>query len=113
MEGGPGMPELRTERVPFQRVVMNLTANAAKHAKRADPHVQVSVRDLGNSYEFSVRDNGPGIAPEFHERIWGVFQTLEPRDSVESTGIGLSVVKKIVESKGGKVWVESAEGAGA
>jgi signal transduction histidine kinase len=109
----PNLPELRTERVPLQQVFMNLIGNALKHAKRADPHVQVNVRDLGELFEFSVRDNGPGIAPEFHERIWGVFQTLEPRDTVESTGIGLSVVKKIVESKGGRAWVESAEGAGA
>ena len=113
IEVGPAMPALRSERVPLQQVFMNLIGNSLKHAKRQDPHVQVSVRDLGNSFEFSVKDNGPGIAPEFHERIWGVFQTLEPRDSVESTGIGLSVVKKIVESKGGKAWVESAEGAGA
>jgi signal transduction histidine kinase len=62
---------------------------------------------------FAVSDDGPGIAPEYHERIFGIFQTLQPRDHVEGTGIGLSLVKKIVESRGGRVWVESAEGAGA
>lgn len=107
------MPELRTERVPLQQVFANLIGNALKHAKRADPHVRVSVRDLGDRCEFAISDNGHGIAPEFHDRIWGIFQTLEPRDTVESTGIGLSVVKKIVESKGGSAWVESREGHGA
>lgn len=60
-----------------------------------------------------MSDNGPGIAPAYHERIFGIFQTLHPRDAVEGTGIGLSLVRKIVESRGGRVWVESAEGAGA
>jgi GAF domain-containing protein/ActR/RegA family two-component response regulator/anti-sigma regulatory factor (Ser/Thr protein kinase) len=109
----PGLPELRTERVPLQQVFMNLLNNAIKHAKRADPRVTVTARDEGDFIEFAVADNGPGIAPEFHERIWGIFQTLEPRDVVEGTGIGLSVVKKIVGHKGGRVDIESREGAGA
>jgi GAF domain-containing protein len=113
IEVAPGMPELRTERVPLQQVFMNLIGNALKHAKRADPIVHVDVKEAGHTFEFSVRDNGPGIAPEFHERIWGIFQTLESRDTVEGTGIGLSVVRKIVESKGGRAWVESAQGHGA
>jgi signal transduction histidine kinase/CheY-like chemotaxis protein len=108
-----GMPELHTERVPLQQVFMNLIGNALKHAKREDPRVVVGVKDLGHSYQFTVTDNGPGIAPEYHERIWGIFQTLEPRDTVEGTGIGLSIVKKIVEGKGGEAWVRSREGEGA
>jgi GAF domain-containing protein/anti-sigma regulatory factor (Ser/Thr protein kinase) len=113
VEIDPGMPTLQTERVPLQQVFMNLLGNALKHAKRSDPHVRVQVREAGERFEFSITDNGPGIAPEFHERIWGIFQTLEPRDTVEGTGIGLSVVKKIVESKRGQVALESQEGAGA
>jgi light-regulated signal transduction histidine kinase (bacteriophytochrome) len=113
VEIDPGMPTLRTERVPLQQVFMNLLGNALKHAKRSDPHVRVQVRETGERFEFSITDNGPGIAPEFHERIWGIFQTLEPRDTVEGTGIGLSVVKKIVESKRGQVALESQVGAGA
>lgn len=113
IEVQPRMPEVRTERVPLQQVFLNLIGNALKHAKRPDPHIRIGARDTGEHLEFSIADNGPGIAPEFHERIWGIFQTLEPRDTVEGTGIGLSVVKKIVESKGGRAWVESSEGAGA
>ena len=69
--------------------------------------------DLGEAHEFAVTDNGPGIAPRYHERIWEIFQTLNARDKVEGTGIGLSVVKKIVESRGGTVSLESAAEQGA
>jgi signal transduction histidine kinase len=76
--------------------------------------VEVSARPEGGGVcEFTVRDNGPGIAPEYHERIFTIFQTLEARDKVEGTGIGLSIVKKMVESRGGRVWVDSAPGRGA
>lgn len=109
----PGMPELRTERTPLQQVFLNLIGNALKHAKRSDPEVHVRFKDTSDAYEFSIADNGPGIAPEYHERIWQIFQTLEPRDTVEGTGVGLSVVKKIVESKGGRAWLESSLGSGA
>jgi PAS domain S-box-containing protein len=110
-----GMPAVRAERVPLQQVFMNLLGNAVKYAgaERPDPLIQVEWRDAGDDVEFAVRDNGPGIAPEFHERIWGIFQTLAARDKVEGTGIGLSVVKKIVETRGGRVWLESAPGRGA
>ncbi|MBV9773278.1 MAG: PAS domain S-box protein, partial [Gemmatimonadetes bacterium] len=110
---GEGMPELVTERLPLQQVFMNLIGNAVKYTRRPDARVEVEVRDAGDFHEFSVSDNGPGIAPEYHERIFGIFQTLEARDRVEGTGIGLSLVRKIVESRGGRVQVESAEGAGA
>ena len=108
-----GLPVLQTEQASLQQVFMNLVGNALKHARRADPVVRVGVRDHGELYEFTVEDNGRGIAPAFHERIWGLFQTLDARDRVEGTGIGLSVVKKIVEARGGRAWVESAVGAGA
>jgi PAS domain S-box-containing protein len=113
IEFPPGLPVLRTERVPLQQVFMNLINNALKHSRREDTHVRIGTRSAGAFVEFSVADNGQGIAPEYHERIWVIFQTLEARDKVEGTGIGLSVVKKIVESRGGRVWVESSEGAGA
>jgi PAS domain S-box-containing protein len=111
----PRMPSLQAERVPLQQVFMNLIGNAIKyaHAHRPNVLVEVAWRDVEDTYAFSIRDNGPGIAPEYQERIWGIFQTLAPRDKVEGTGIGLSVVKKIVESRGGRAWVESEPGQGA
>lgn len=110
---GPNMPVIVTERTPLQQVFMNLINNAIKYNRRPGATVVVSVRDAGSSYAFSVADNGPGIEPQYHERIFGIFQTLESRDRVEGTGIGLSVVKKTVELHGGSVTVDSALGEGA
>jgi PAS domain S-box-containing protein len=107
------LPTIETERVPLQQVLLNLISNAIKHAAKSDPRVTITCSREGDGYSFTVRDNGAGIAPEFHRRIWIIFQTLEPRDKVEATGIGLSIVKKIVESRGGRVWIDSALGAGA
>ena len=77
--------------------------------------IRINARDDGPFfYEFSVSDNGPGDSHRsYHHRIWGIFQTLEARDKVEGTGIGLSLVKKLVEANGGRAWVESAPGEGA
>jgi light-regulated signal transduction histidine kinase (bacteriophytochrome) len=66
----------------------------------------------GDFWKFSVADNGPGIKGKYFDKIFKIFQTLAPRDEVESTGIGLSVVKKIVELYHGKIWVESKVGEG-
>ncbi len=109
----PGMPVVRSERTPLQQVFMNLISNAIKYNKRPGATVHVSASDAGSFYAFSVADNGAGIDPQYHERIFGIFQTLESRDKVEGTGIGLSVVKKTVEARGGTVTVDSALGRGA
>jgi PAS domain S-box-containing protein len=109
------MPTLLAERVPLQQVFMNLLSNAVKYtrATRPDVLVRVAWRNADDAVEFDVSDNGPGIAPQYHERIWGMFQTLAARDKIEGSGIGLSVVKKIVESRGGRVSVRSTPGHGA
>jgi light-regulated signal transduction histidine kinase (bacteriophytochrome) len=107
------MPVVHSERVPLQQVFLNLMSNALKHSMRQDVLVRVGCSETANGWEFSIADNGPGISPDYHERIWGIFQTLRARDEVEGTGIGLSVVKKIVEGRGGWVRVESAVGQGA
>lgn len=109
------MPAVNAERVPLQQVFLNLVGNAVKHSRveRSDVIVHIDWRDLGDAFEFSVSDNGPGIDPQYHERIWGIFQTLAPRDKVEGTGIGLSVVRKIVETRGGSTSVESSPNKGA
>jgi PAS domain S-box-containing protein len=109
----PDLPVIETERVPLQQVFMNLISNAVKHADRINPLISITCVDTTEGYTFTVKDNGGGIAPEFHKRIWVIFQTLEARDKVEATGIGLSIVKKIVESRGGCVGIDSSLGAGA
>ena len=110
---GRPLPTLRTTRVPLQQVILNLVANAIKYNPDRELTVEIGGKRAGDIWAFYIKDDGVGIAPEFHERIWGLFQTLEARDKIESTGIGLAVVRKIVETRGGKAWVESASGAGA
>ena len=114
IETQPAMPKLYTERVPLETVLRNLVANAIKHHHR--PHegvVRISTEDQGDWVAFSVTDNGPGIAPEHHERIFQLFQSLKPRDEVEGSGMGLAIVKKTIESQGGQIAVESDIGQGA
>ena len=91
----------------------NLIDNAIKHHNRDDGRVELSNRSLGAFVEFTVADDGPGIARTFHERIFEVFQTLQPQDEVEGSGMGLPIVKKIVEKYGGRIGVESSEANGA
>ncbi|HEX2140243.1 MAG TPA: ATP-binding protein, partial [Woeseiaceae bacterium] len=109
------MPTMMAERVPLEQVFMNLVTNAIKYSSKVtrEPCIEIDWRDTGDAFEFSVRDNGPGISPEYHQRIWGIFQTLAARDKVEGTGVGLAVVQKVVESRGGNVSVESTQGQGA
>jgi PAS domain S-box-containing protein len=115
VEVAPEMPVLEAERLLLEQVFMNLIGNAVKHGGggRTELTVRVAGHDVGEAVEFSVSDDGPGIAPEYHERIWGIFQTLASRDQVEGTGVGLALVKKIVERRGGRVSVESEPGSGA
>jgi signal transduction histidine kinase/CheY-like chemotaxis protein len=106
------LPTLETEVILLEQVFSNSISNALKHHHGKQGKIVISVADLGDCYEFAIADDGPGIAPQYHERIFDIFQTLQPRDSLESTGIGLSIVKKIVEDRGGKVRVESQLGDG-
>ena len=107
------MPTLHTPRLRLYQVFQNLLSNAIKHHDKPSGQIHVGAKIAGDWVEFSVRDDGPGIAPKFQERIWVIFQTLEARDKVENTGVGLALVKKIVEGQGGTVSVESEEGQGA
>jgi signal transduction histidine kinase len=108
----PDMPTIQAERVPLQQVFHNLIGNALKHGG-PDVQISVSCAERPGFYAFSVADTGPGIAPQYHERIFGIFQTLASRDRVEGSGLGLALVKKIVERQGGQVTLDSAEGRGA
>jgi signal transduction histidine kinase len=108
------LPTLVTNRVQLQQVFTNLISNAIKyHHHPATGLIRIGCTEDNDYYTFSVADNGPGIAPEYHERIFVIFQTLTERDTLESTGVGLAIVKKIVERQGGTIRLESAEGRGA
>ncbi len=109
----PNMPTFQTSAILLQQVFANLIGNAVKYHPSDNGKIVISVTEQDGFYEFAVADNGLGIDPQYHERIFTIFQTLQARDTIESTGIGLSIVKKIVEGQGGKIWVESQLGDGA
>ena len=108
------LPTLTTDAVQLQQVFTNLLSNALKYHDHPETgSVAIGCDDAGDFYAFSVADDGPGIDPEYHERVFVIFQTLTERDTFESTGVGLAIVKKIVERQGGSIRIESAEGEGA
>jgi signal transduction histidine kinase len=117
IEVAPSMPTFTAEGAPLRQVLLNLIGNAIKHSRRPDTHVRVSARDLGYAYEFEVRDNGPGIPVRTQDKIWMLFHTLRPRAASDGpddgTGVGLAIVRRLVEMQGGTAWVESEEGKGA
>jgi signal transduction histidine kinase len=94
-------------------VFTHLIDNAIKHHPSPEGRVEIGCQELEDAYEFSVADNGAGIAPQFHEKVFAIFQTLQARDTVENTGVGLAIAKRIVENKGGTIRLESQEGQGA
>ena len=101
-----------TELVPLQTILRNLLGNAIKHRNKDDGCTTVTVQELDHFIEIIVADDGPGIDPQFHDKIFEVFQTLEPRDEVEGSGIGLALVKRTIESQGGQIEVKSILGQG-
>ncbi|MEM9595579.1 MAG: ATP-binding protein [Acidobacteriota bacterium] len=111
---GDGMPVFVTRRLRLEQVFSNLINNAVKyHDHPESGTIEVTVEREGEFFRFTVADDGPGIDESHHEKIFLMFQTLQPQDSVGSTGLGLALVKKLVEEEGGKVTVESSEGQGA
>ncbi len=104
---GPNMPVIRGDSTQVQQLFANLVSNACKYHDRDRGHIEIDAEEREGFWVFWVRDDGPGIAPEYHDRIFKIFQTLERRDEVESTGVGLSIVQKIVSQANGHAWVES------
>jgi signal transduction histidine kinase len=104
---------IAAERTSLKQVIQNLADNAVKYMDKKKGLVKIDCASEGAYWSFSVSDNGPGIAQKYHEKIFHIFETLSPRNEAESTGVGLSLVKKIVETFGGIVWLESQEGKGS
>jgi PAS domain S-box-containing protein len=108
------LPWVYGDRVRLAQLWANLLSNAIKYVKPGEsPVISIGCRKDERYFIFSIRDNGIGISPEFHQKIFGVFNRLHTEDQIEGTGIGLAIVKRIVEFHKGKVWVESAEGEGS
>jgi PAS domain S-box-containing protein len=106
------MPTVSTNRLLLFQVFVNLIDNAIKHHDRSDGSIHISAQERGDCYEFAVSDDGSGIAPEQHERVFRIFQAVNPQNRADSTGIGLAIVKKIVQAQGGTIWLESQIGKG-
>jgi len=109
----PNLPVVYGDRQRLVEVLQNLVDNAANcMGEQSDPHIEIGQRgEEDGKLVFYVKDNGIGIAPEYHERIFGLFEKLDAK--TEGTGIGLALVKRIVEFHGGRIWVESEPGKGA
>ncbi|MDD3364475.1 MAG: PocR ligand-binding domain-containing protein [Syntrophomonas sp.] len=107
------LPSLTLERTRTQQLFTNLINNAIKFMDKPNGEISISCQNQGEFWQFRIQDNGCGIEEKNFDNIFTIFKTLKPRDEFESTGIGLTIVKKIVEIYGGKVWVESKLGEGS
>lgn len=108
-----GLPVILAERIPLQQVLSNLVSNAIKYHDKADGNIWIRFNDVKTHYEFAVADNGPGISKNYHDKIFMIFQTLHERDTFESTGVGLAIVKKILDDRKQSIKVSSEPGTGA
>ncbi|MEY3442867.1 MAG: hypothetical protein RLZZ519_1148 [Bacteroidota bacterium] len=105
------LPVVKGVRVELFQLFQNLLVNAVKYRSSDHGSVQISAQDLGDKFEISIHDNGIGIAPKHHHKVFEIFHRLGEGAAVEGTGVGLAIVKKIVDTAGGEIRVES-EGAG-
>ncbi|MFH6948928.1 ATP-binding protein [Flavobacterium sp. FlaQc-51] len=106
------LPELYTERLKLEQLFSNLISNAVKYAKPENARIEIRCKKVGSFYEFSVKDNGIGIDREYHQKIFEIFQTLREKNELESTGVGLAIVKKIIDEQGENIYVQSKLGEG-
>ncbi|MBN1270705.1 MAG: PAS domain S-box protein [Candidatus Aminicenantes bacterium] len=104
------LPTIYSEKIKIEQIFQNLISNAIKYNDKSQGKIEIGCHEEPSHWRFSITDNGPGIEERYYEKIFKIFQTLEARDRRESTGVGLSVVKNILDSYGEKIWVESKVG---
>lgn len=108
------LPVISSYHSPLRQVFQNLITNAVKYSKPGlPPKIRISATDQTTAWKIAIEDNGIGIPPEYHERIFIIFQRLHKREEYGGTGIGLAVVKKIIDNLGGTIWVDSIPGEGS
>jgi light-regulated signal transduction histidine kinase (bacteriophytochrome) len=107
------LPVVRADATQMNQVLQNLISNAIKFRRDEPPQVHVSAAKGVKEWIFSVKDNGIGIDPQLFDRLFILFQRLQPREKYPGTGIGLAVAKKVVQRHGGRIWVESRPGEGS
>ena len=107
------LPVLKCPRIKMHQVFQNLISNAMKFSDKEKGEIMVRCREEGNAWQFCVEDNGKGIDPKNFEKIFKLFQTLDNQPRTENTGVGLALVNRIIELRGGRVWVESRVGEGS
>jgi PAS domain S-box-containing protein len=110
MEASTSLPVVRAHQAPLEQVLRNLINNAIKHHPTKDGRVRVYAQDKGDELLFAVEDDGAGIPQEYAEKVFQMFQTLQPRDDMEGSGMGLAIVKRIVEWQGGRIWFHGGPG---
>jgi len=107
------LPVIYSVKLPLLQVFSNLVSNALKYNDKINGVIKVYHKEYPDHWEFFVSDNGPGISKNYHEKIFMIFQTLKERDSFESTGVGLAIVKKVLDSRGEEIKLESETGKGS
>lgn len=107
------MPVITFSRVNMEQIFINLLSNAVKHHDKAEGKIEISYRSKEGFHEFTVADDGPGIEKNYHEKVFQMFQTLKARDDMENTGVGLTIVKKIIEDRGGSIRIDPKKIKGA
>ncbi len=106
------LPEIYGDESRFIQVFQNLISNSIKFSDKPKGKINIACSDEGNNWKYSVEDNGPGIEEKYFKRVFRIFQTLNARDTLEGTGLGLALVKKIINTYSGKVWIKSKVGKG-
>lgn len=107
------LPIILSDRLRIGQIFKSLIGNANKFINREDGQINIEFEEVPNFWQFVISDNGPGIDSKYHEKIFGIFQTLDSKDTTENIGIGLSIAKKIVEQLGGSIWLKSSINSGS